>query len=76
MSPELKRIMDEVNNLNPLERAEIIDFILDSFNTDYDKDIERAWMDEARRRLEMYRNGETGTRSVDEVFASIVSDKK
>lgn len=74
MTPSVKRILDEVNKLTPFERAEIIDLILESFDNQGDKDIEKAWIDEARRRLESYKKGETGFSTEDEVFSSIVSD--
>ena len=37
MTPQVKRILDEVNKLTPYERAEIIDLILDSFDNPVDK---------------------------------------
>lgn len=76
MTPSVKKILDEVNKLSPFERAEVIDLILDSFDNRPDKDIEKAWIDEARRRIESYRKGETGTKTEEEVFSSIVSDNK
>ncbi len=76
MTPQVKRILDEVNKLTPYERAEIIDLILDSFDNPVDKDVEKAWVDEAKRRLAAYRNGETGLKSEEEVFSSLVSDNK
>lgn len=76
MTPQVKRILDEVNKLTPYERAEIIDLILNSFDNPADKDVEKAWVDEAKRRLAAYRDGKTGLKSEEEVFSSIVSDAK
>ena len=76
MTPSVKRILDEVNKLTPFERVEIIDLILESFDSRDDKKHEKAWIDEAKRRLESYKKGETGFSSEDEVFSSIVSDSK
>jgi len=77
MTPSIKRILEEVNKLSPFERVEIIDLILESFDDrTEDKEIERAWIDEAKLRIESYRNGETGTKTEEEVFSSIVSDNK
>lgn len=45
MTPQVKRILDEVNKLTPYERAEIIDLILDSFDNPVDKEVEKAWVD-------------------------------
>jgi len=76
MTPAIKRILDEVNKLTPFERVEIIDLILESFDNQSDKAIEKAWIDEARHRLESYKKGETDFSTEDEVFSSIVSDSK
>ena len=76
MTPSIKRILDEVNKLSPFERVEIIDLILESFDDRADKEIEAAWIDEAKIRIDSYRKGETGTKTEDEVFSSIVSESK
>ncbi len=76
MTPSIKRILDEVNKLSPFERVEIIDLILESFDDRTGKEIESAWIDEARIRIESYRRGEIGTKTEDEVFSSIVSESK
>ena len=76
MTPSVKRILDEVNKLSPVERVEIIDLILESFDSRPDKEIEKTWVDEARRRVELYRKGETGIKTEEDVFNSLVSDNK
>lgn len=76
MTPSIKRILDEVNKLSPFERVEIIDLILESFDDSVNREIERAWIDEAKLRIESYRKGETGTKTEEEVFSSLVSENK
>jgi len=76
MTPSIKRILDEVNKLSPFERVEIIDLILESFDDRADREIERTWIDEAKLRIDSYRKGETGTKTEEEVFSSLVSDNK
>ena len=69
--PTVKSILDDVNKLTPFERAEIIERIIESFDSEPGSDIQRAWADEAEKRLNDYRKGKTGTISEDEVFIEI-----
>jgi hypothetical protein len=50
--------------------------ILESFDNQSDKEIKKAWIDEAKKRLESYKKGEMDFSTEDEVFSSIVSDSK
>ena len=41
-----------------------------------DREIEGMWIAEARRRLELYKKGECGTRSTEEVFALVDCNRR
>lgn len=69
--PTVKSILEEVNKLTPFERAEVIEHIIESFDIEPDPGIQRAWADEAEKRLNDYRNDKTGTVSEQEVFTEI-----
>jgi len=66
-----QRILDEVARLSPIERAEIIDRILESFDAEPDSGIAEAWVKEAERRLADYRAGEMSSLPEEEVFRRI-----
>ena len=74
MTPSVKRVLEEVNKLSPIERIEIMDLILESFDNNPDKEVEEAWIAEAKRRIELYKKGETGIKTEEEVFSSLVSE--
>ncbi len=55
----------------PLEKAELVERILDTFLLPDRKAIDDHWAAEAEDRIDAYDQGEVAARSVNEVFARI-----
>ena len=56
MNERVKQLREEIRKLSPEERAELVDeLILD----EPDPEIEKAWIEEAERRLDALDRGET-----------------
>jgi putative addiction module component (TIGR02574 family) len=68
MNQSTKKILAEVSRLSPMERAEIVELIIESFDTEPNEEITKAWVEEAERRLSEYRKGTSVTFSEKEVF--------
>ena len=60
-------ILRQSKSLPPLERLQLVDYLLESLDLP-DTDIEKLWADEASRRLEGYKAGEINSLSAAEVF--------
>lgn len=75
MKPVTQRILDEVAQLSPVERAEIIERILESFDTGSYSEVTEAWAKEAERRLADYRQGKTTAVPEEEAFRRIEKSK-
>lgn len=58
----------KVRDLPPYEQLEIVDRILNDLKP-IDPDIEKAWQEEARSRIEAIRKGEMGTKSLLDVIS-------
>ena len=71
MTPESEQILREALDLPPIDRAELVEQILASFEFPARKDIDAAWGREAEDRIEAYERGEIGTSSASEVFKEI-----
>lgn len=63
----MQRILDEVSRLSPMERAELLDKIYESFDSEIDSEIKKARAEEAERRISEYRNGNIKSVSAEEV---------
>lgn len=57
MSRQSARMLEEAKKLPPIERAELIDGLLDSFNLEQMKRIDEAWANEAESRIDAYEAG-------------------
>ncbi|HEX2735354.1 MAG TPA: addiction module protein [Polyangiaceae bacterium] len=53
----VERIINEVAQLEPAERAEVVERLLESAPLEMDEEIETAWKDEVRERLARVRAG-------------------
>ncbi|NOX89501.1 MAG: addiction module protein [Calditrichaeota bacterium] len=62
----VEKILNEVKNLNPIEKIKLIEAILESFDN-ADKDIEKKWIREAEARYEAYKNGKLKTTDWEEI---------
>ena len=62
----------EIKQLNPIEKLKIVDFILQDLDIP-DPAIEKAWAEEAERRVAAYKAGRVKSYSMAEVFPRLVS---
>ena len=69
MSDLLKKIEDEVLSLSAQERAFLADRLLSSLGEDVLTDIDAAWIAEAERRYQEYKEGRRPGIEAQEVFA-------
>ncbi len=63
-------LLEQAHELNPSEKYILIESLIQDLNH-IDKDIEKEWIEESNRRLELYNKGELKTLSVDEVFSDV-----
>lgn len=77
MAATAESIETEALSLPEEERAKLVIHLLDSFDALPDNDpevIERAWLDEAQRRLDAYRRGEVKAIPAEDVFAELQAE--
>lgn len=67
-------VFEAAFDLSYESRKELAERLLETLEEKDRSDVERAWKDEARRRLEAYRRGEAKARPVEDVFASMRSE--
>ncbi len=61
----------EAINLSPMDKAQLVEVLLSSFNFKGRSEIDKKWADEAEDRLEAANNGLIKKVSMDDVFASL-----
>jgi putative addiction module component len=66
MNERVKRLTEEFAKLAPDEQAEFIDRLIVLRKPD--PEIDKAWVEEARGRLEAWRRGDLSSRPADEVL--------
>jgi putative addiction module component (TIGR02574 family) len=71
MTPQSEQILREALNLAPMERAELVERILASFEFPARKDIDAAWAQEVEDRIDAFARGEIGSLPASEVFREI-----
>ena len=71
MTPQSQQILDEALGLPPVDRAELVEQILASFELPARQDIDAAWAQEAEDRIDAYERGEIGSLPASEVFKEI-----
>lgn len=64
-------LFKEAVNLSPMEKAQLVEIILSSFNFQARKKIDAAWESELEDRLKALKNGEMEKISIEDVFSSI-----
>ena len=69
MSSMLEKLEDEVLSLSPQERAFLADRLLSSLDGDILTDVDAAWIAEAERRYQEYKEGKRSGIDAQEVFA-------
>ena len=68
MSSSIETLSREARKLSPLERAELIEDLLQSLGA-ISSEHEEKWAAEAKDRLEAYRRGDLEARDLDEALA-------
>jgi putative addiction module component (TIGR02574 family) len=71
MLEETSKLLDEAKKLPPSEKAELIEKLLDSFDTQQRDQIEEAWVKEAESRLDAYEAGLIEGIPISKVFEEI-----
>ncbi len=70
MNQRVKDLTAEARKLSPDELAELVDELLVALH-DADPGWNKAWAEEAERRMEAYRRGKMEAYSLDEVLADL-----
>ncbi len=68
MTQEAERILEEAKRLSPLDRAQLLENLYQSFDSDENTTINKAWGLEVEERLTAYKSGELKSVSADTVF--------
>lgn len=69
MTVAVERIYDKAINLNPIEKAELIDKLFDSFiKKPFNEKIEEEWKQELIKRRTAFDNGEISADNIENVF--------
>jgi putative addiction module component (TIGR02574 family) len=71
MAREKTKVLKEAKKLPPIERAELIEELLDSFKMERRKEIDAAWAKEAESRINAYNAGMIEDLPVSKVFEEI-----
>lgn len=72
MSANAEKILQEVLNLPPQDRAQVQERLLGTFQGPPDPELDKLWVQEAEDRLAAYDQGELGSVPAEEVFARII----
>lgn len=62
-----ERIRKQALKLSDNERAELAHMLIDSLGTEKDFDSEEVWLEELKNRINRYEQGESSTKSWNEV---------
>jgi putative addiction module component (TIGR02574 family) len=71
MTPQSQQVLRDALGLPPVDRAELVEQILASFEFPARQDIDAAWAQEAEDRLDAFERGEIGSSPASEVFREI-----
>jgi len=71
MTGRTQTILGEALRLNPVERAEIIDELLHSFDKRPDARVDARWVEEVESRVDTYDTGRIESDSAEVVFERI-----
>lgn len=74
MGEAAERIYSEALDLSEDERAAVAEKLLRSLGGDLEADVDEAWLQEARRRLEELHQGDAEARSAESVFQDVRSE--
>jgi len=71
MSGDGRRILESALALSPVERAELVEELLSSFDFPARADVDALWAREAEDRIDAYEKGELKTRPASEAIEEI-----
>jgi putative addiction module component (TIGR02574 family) len=71
MALQKSKMFEEVRKLPPIERAELIEDLLESFNNTHRKKIDELWAQEAESRINAYNSGQIEALPISKVFERI-----
>ena len=71
MRAQAKKILKEVLELAPIERAELVENIFESFDYESKEEIDQLWIKEAEARINAYENGKIKAIPAKDVFDKI-----
>jgi len=71
MNERIKRLTEEIRTLPPEEQADLIDELIVLTYRKPDPAIDKAWAEEAERRIDALERGETQTIPYEEVMARL-----
>lgn len=71
MTTATKTILKQALNLNPVERAELIEKLFHSFDKTHDDKIDALWADESESRIDAHDAGKITADSAKTVFERI-----
>ena len=71
-----RQILAEALKLPPVERAELVENLLTSFEFESRKKIDALWAEEAEDRIDAFERGEMGAIPAGDVFAEIEKDRR
>jgi putative addiction module component (TIGR02574 family) len=66
-----EKILSEVLKLSPIDRAQLIEEVLTSFEFTSRKEIDEEWQKEAEDRINAYEQGKLKSKPAKEVFKKI-----
>ncbi len=72
MTPQGQQILREALGLPPIDRAELVERILASFEFPARQDIDAAWAQESEDRIDAHERGEIGSSPANKVFKDIM----
>ena len=76
MPKHAKSILADALELPPLERAELVENLLSSFEFQSRKTIDALWAQEAEDRIEAFERGEMAAIPAKDVFAEIEKNRR
>jgi putative addiction module component (TIGR02574 family) len=71
MSNNTQKVLSDALELAPIERAELVEHILSSFEFPKRKSLDELWAREVEERISAYEQGKLNTISAQEVFRKI-----
>jgi len=71
MTTDTKQILKRALTLSPIERAELIEKLVQSFEFSDRENIDSLWADEAEKRIDAFEKGSLAAKPAKKVFKKI-----